>query len=112
LSGRGTIYKLGLIFYRLNEGPKMTTRFFGVFLALFCLMSSPASAGWRMYKVNSGKVVDYQGCGRQEHVIRQMKKHPELYGKPPASLAAAQTTGKHPKFWNRPQASMASLKSQ
>jgi len=89
----------------------MNFKLIGLALAVLALSDNSASAGWRRYKVDSGKVVDYIGCGRQEHAVRQMMKHPELYGKPPASMVAT-LSRKHPELWNKPQASMVSLKSQ
>jgi hypothetical protein len=90
----------------------MNFRLGGLVFAFLALSITSASAGYWKYKAMNGKVMNYVGCGRQEHVVRQMKKHPELYGQPSASLVAAQTTRKRPELWNKPQGSMASLKSQ
>jgi hypothetical protein len=49
-----------------------------------------ASAGSKRDQM-SGRVKDFVGCGLQPKIVRAMKKHPERWGKPPASLASLKT---------------------
>lgn len=60
-----------------------------------------ASAG-QAHDRMTGRVLDSVGCQRQGKVVRQMQKHQERWGKPPASVAAQ---------WSKPSAPVvASLK--
>ena len=63
-------------------------------LAVVCLGVSvsleTASAGNKRDQM-SGRVKGFVGCGLQPKIVRAMSKHPERWGKPPASLASLKT---------------------
>lgn len=61
---------------------------FCVFSTLVTLSTTPASAGMYKYRASQGKIMNYVGCPKPDRVAHIMAKHPELYGKPPASFAA------------------------
>ena len=90
---------------QFERKPKMILKSIILTLAFACtgvfISFETASAG-QAHDRMTGRVRDSVGCQLQGKVVRQMQKHPERWGKPPASVAAQ---------WRKPSASVvASLK--